>query len=173
MDRESTGEAAAERGGLMTRWVELIVGLLIVSAGSVVVYDSLRIGASWGSDGPQAGYFPFLIGSALALAGLWIAARTVWGWKELAGDVFVSRAKLKPVLSMLLPSIAYVVLIQLIGIYLASALFIGAFMIWQGKYRWLPALGVALGVPIVTFALFELWFLVSLPKGPVERLLGY
>ena len=87
--------------------------------------------------------------------------------------MFVSWAKLKPVLAMLLPTIAYVVLIRLVGIYVASAVFIAAFMLWQGHYRMLPALGVAIGVPVVVFLLFEMWFLVPLPKGPIERMLGY
>ena len=43
----------------------------------------------------------------------------------------------------------------------------------QGKYRWPATLGVAIGVPAAIFALFELWFLVPLPKGPIERLLGF
>ena len=157
----------------MTRWVELVFALLIMTAGGVVIYDSVRIGTKWASDGPQAGYFPYLTGCALALAGGWIAAKVLWQWKKLSGDVFVSWSKQKPVLAMLLPSIAYVVLIRLIGIYAASAIFIGVFMVWQGKYRWLPALGVSLGVPIVMFLLFEKWFLVPLPKGPIEHLLGY
>jgi putative tricarboxylic transport membrane protein len=173
MDRESPGEAAADRGGPATRWVELVIALLIVTAGGVVIYDSLRIGAKWASDGPQAGYFPWLTGCALALAGGWVAASVLWRWKRLEGEVFVSWARLTPVLSMLLPAIGYVVVIRFLGIYVASALFIAAFMVWQGKYRSHTALGVGLGVPIVMFLLFEIWFLVPLPKGPIEHLLGY
>jgi len=28
-------------------------------------------------------------------------------------------------------------------------------------------------VPIVIFLLFEVWFLIPLPKGPLEHLIGY
>jgi putative tricarboxylic transport membrane protein len=74
---------------------------------------------------------------------------------------------------MLVPTIAYVGLIWLIGIYVASAIYIAGFMIFQGKYRiWLAAL-VSIGVPVVLFVLFEIWFLVPLPKGPVENMLGF
>jgi p-aminobenzoyl-glutamate transporter AbgT len=34
-------------------------------------------------------------------------------------------------------------------------------------------LPVSLGVPILLFLMFEVWFLVPLPKGPVEALFGY
>jgi putative tricarboxylic transport membrane protein len=171
MDRHAEGEAAS--GGLATRWVELAVAAIIVCGGALVISDSIRIGAEWAEDGPQGGYFPFLTGWSLALAGIWLIGQTIWNWRKLAGQVFVTRAALKPVLSMLLPTIAYVVLIKLIGIYAASAIFIGAFMVWQGRYKLLPALAVAIGMPLAVFLLFELWFLVPLPKGPVEKLFGY
>jgi hypothetical protein len=165
-------EAAPERG-LATRWVELFFAFLMLAVGGIVIFDSVRIGAQWASDGPQAGYFPWLVGCALALAGGWMAATTLWRWKALQGDVFVSWARLKPVLAMLLPTIAYVVVIAILGIYVASAIFIAAFMMWQGRYGPVRALAVGISIPVVMFALFEMWFLVPLPKGPLERMLGY
>ncbi len=168
----STQDGAAERG-LETRWVELVVALLICAGGALVITDSVRIGAKWGSDGPQGGYFPFLTGTCLLASGLWIAAGTLYRWRKLAGQTFVTREQLTPVLSMLLPTIAYVVLVRFIGIYVASAIFIGAFMVWKGRYRALATLSVAIGVPVAMFLLFEIWFLVALPKGPLERMLGY
>jgi len=156
-----------------TRWVELVVALLITVAGVVVLGDSYRVGASWDADGPQAGYFPHIIGWILAGAGLWIAGKTLLKWRALAGKPFVSWVELKLVLTMLVPTLVYVALLAFIGIYLASALYIGSFMIWQGKYRWLPTVLVSLGVPVALFLLFEVWFLVPLPKGPLEHWLGY
>ena len=156
-----------------TRWAELVVALLFVLAGLVVIGDSLRVGISWGDDGPKAGYFPFYIGCLLAGAGALVAVQALRRWKSLAGDVFVTVDRLKPVLTVLVPTIVYVLLIATIGIYVASAIYITGFMIWQGKFRVLPALGAGLGVPIAIFLLFEVWFLIPLPKGPLEHLLGY
>jgi putative tricarboxylic transport membrane protein len=173
VEGDNHAEAAASGGGLATRWVELVFALLIAFAGGVVMYDSARIGAQWASDGPQAGFFPWFTGLALALSGGWVAAKTLWRWRASAGDVFVSWARLRPVLAMLLPTIAYVALMRLIGLYVASAIFIFSFMLWQGRYRILPGLVVALAVPTVVFLLFELWFLIPLPKGPIERMFGF
>jgi putative tricarboxylic transport membrane protein len=161
------------QGALTTRWVELVVALLVVLGGVVVIIDSLRVGISWAEDGPRAGYFPFFIGCILVGAGLWIAARTAVAWRELNGKIFATRDELKPVLAMLLPTIAYVVLISLIGIYVASAIYIASFMLWQGKFKLLATLAISIGVPVALFFLFEVWFLVALPKGPLERMLGY
>ena len=161
------------RGDIATRWMELVVALLFAIVGAIVIVDSLRVGITWAADGPRAGYFPFYIGCLLAFTGAYVGAETLLRWKRLEGDTFVTRERLKPVFLMLLPTIAFVVLVGWLGIYVAAFIYVGAFMIWQGKYGWLPTLAVAAGLPLVLFAVFELWFLVPLPKGPVEHLLGY
>src|SRR5947199_1972425 len=128
-----------------TRWVELVVALLIVAAGVVVLIDSFRVGMGWGADGPQAGYFPNIIGWILTATGLWIAGVTLSHWKSIAGASFVSREELGRVLAMFLPTAAYIIVLALIGIYVASALYIRTFMIWQGRYRLLPTPDVSIG----------------------------
>ena len=167
------GPEAGARGDIATRWVELVVALLFVLAGAIVIVDSLRVGITWADDGPRAGYFPFYIGCLLAFAGLYVTVETVLRWKKIGNATFVTRERLVPVMLMLLPSIAFVVLIAWLGIYVAAFIYIGAFMLWQGKYGWLPALAVSAGLPLVLFFVFEKWFLVPLPKGPIENMLGF
>jgi putative tricarboxylic transport membrane protein len=166
-------ETTASGRVIETRWAELVVGVVFMIAGAVVVMDSYRIGVAWGDDGPKAGYFPHYIGYLLAFSGAFVAVQTLINWRKRAGEVFVTLDALKPVLMVLVPTILYVVLIATIGIYVASALYIALFMIWQGKFRWWIAGLVAIGVPVAIFLLFEVWFLIPLPKGPLEQLLGY
>jgi hypothetical protein len=45
-------------------------------------------------------------------------------------------------------------------------------MKWLGRYNWLVVLAVAIVVPVIIFIFFERWFLVPLPKGPLEDWLG-
>ncbi|MCC7328265.1 MAG: tripartite tricarboxylate transporter TctB family protein [Burkholderiales bacterium] len=160
-------------GAIATRWVEIGVAVALVVVGAIVILDSHRVGVGWAPDGPRSGYFPNIIGWILAAVGAWIVGETVYRWKSLESKVFVEREQLKPVLQMLLPTIAYVALVALIGIYVASMIYIGAFMRVQGRFGWLKSLAVAIAVPVAIFLLFEIWFLVPLPKGPVENLLGY
>jgi putative tricarboxylic transport membrane protein len=170
---ESNHEAGVNKGDVETRWVELVVALLIVVAGLVVIQDSLRVGISWEAEGPRAGYFPFYIGVILAIAGAVIAGKTLRAWRVLAGRTFVTRSQLKPVMQMLIPSIVYVIVIAYTGIYVASFIFIAGFMVWQGKYKWWLAATIALVICVGLFYMFEVWFLVPLPKGPLEAWLGY
>ena len=166
-------DPATARDAISTRSVELAVALLFVAAGAVVIIDSLRVGITWAEDGPRAGYFPFYIGCLLAFAGAFVAVQTMLRWRAFEGDTFVTKERLKPVFLMLLPTIGFVILIAWLGLYVASFIYIAGFMLWQGKYGWLPTLLVSVGLPVVLFAVFELWFLVPLPKGPVEHLIGY
>jgi hypothetical protein len=89
------------------------------------------------------------------------------------GDLFASWGQLKLVLSVVIPTAIYVAAIPYLGIYVASAVLIVAFMRWLGRYAWIYAIGVGALVPVLTFLMFELWFLVPLPKGPLEKFLGY
>ena len=67
-----------------------------------------------------------------------------------------------------MPTAIYVALIPWLGIYVSSILLIAVFMRWLGRYDWRIVAAVSLGVPLVIFFMFERWFLVPLPKGPIE-----
>ena len=160
-----------DRPAASTRTMELVVAALLLVFGAVVIVDSVRLGLRWGEDGPQAGYFPFYIGLLICLPAGVVFVRAL-GDRAKAAKPFVMRGALRQVLWMLVPSIVYVVLIKLVGIYLASTLFIAYFMRWLGRYPWATTVGVAVGVSVVFFLLFEVWFKLPLPKGPLEGWLG-
>src|SRR5436309_5394676 len=65
-----------------------------------------------------------------------------------------------------------VVLTQWIGLYVAASLYTGFYMRWIGRHTWLAVLAVAILFPLATFFVFEKWFLVPMPKGPLEAWLG-
>jgi uncharacterized membrane protein len=71
------------------------------------------------------------------------------------------------------PAAAMVLVTQFFGLYVASALYLGFYVRSVGRHSWTTAVGLALAVPEVTFVIFERWFLVPLPKGPLEAWLGY
>jgi hypothetical protein len=153
------------------RTLELVVAVLIFVFGLAVIFDSWRLGARWGDDGPQAGYFPFCIGLSILIASATVFVRALRNG-QLAQKSFVGRAQLRLIAMLLVPSIVYVGLIQVIGIYIASILFIGFFMIWLGKYSIVRAATVSIVTMVVFFMVFEVWFKVPLPKGPIESVLG-
>lgn len=165
-------EESNDKGLVSTKAADIVVALILIGLGALVVTDSLRLGIGWAEDGPKSGYFPFYTGVAIILASLGTIGVTLLR-RGKAGGYFVSREQLVHVLKVFVPSAVYVVLIGFIGIYVASALFIAGFMRWIGRFRWLTIIAVSIAVPFGLFLMFEIWFKVPLPKGPLEDLLGY
>jgi hypothetical protein len=181
----SPDKSSGAEAGISTRAMEIAVALVLLAVGATVVFDSYRLGAKWGSDGPQSGYFPFYIGLLLCISsGATLAQVAFTEWKRrdrFRGAIaererqFVAWGPLKLVLAVLLPAIVYVVGVQLIGIYVASAVYIALFMRWLGKYPWPKSAAVGVTVSVSIFVLFEIWFKVPLFKGAWDPLawLGY
>jgi len=160
------------QAGTRTVLVDLVVAVIVFLLGALVAVESYRMGSSWAADGPEAGYFPFYIGMLTCICGAVVLVQALTRLKTDRA-VFVTREQFKLVLVILWPSVLYVLGIQLIGIYVPSAVFIGLFMRIVGKYSWARSVLVGGGVAVTSFVLFEIWFKIPLPKGPVENLLGY
>jgi len=164
-------EGDADGAPFGSRWFELGLALLMAVAG-IVIADALRVGIGWDEfEGPRAGYFPFRVGCLLLAASGWILLQQLLRWRR-TDPVFAERGQLAMVWAITWPLALFVALVQPLGIYVASALLIAYFMRRHGRYRVPALLGVALGVPLFFFVVFERWFLVALPKGPLEALLG-
>jgi hypothetical protein len=168
MSQEQQGEG---RSAASVRAAEMATAVAVFLLGALVAGDCYRLGASWGEDGPQAGYFPFYVGLLICLsaAGIFIQALRN---AALAGDSFVERGQLKTILVVLVPTTVYIALISPLGFYVSSTVYIAYFMWKLGNYSWLKTAPVAIGVSLAFFLIFEKWFQVPLPKGPLEAALG-
>jgi putative tricarboxylic transport membrane protein len=159
-----------EDNAASTRTVEIVTAALFLLLGSLVMWDSWRIGNGWGPDGPKSGYFPFYVGLLMNIASL---INLVQAIRADDGGPFVSKSKLRLVMAIFIPTLVYVALMQWIGLYVASAIFIGVFMRWQGKFSFFKSALCGVAVPVALFLMFEIWFKVPLIKGPLEAALGF
>jgi hypothetical protein len=159
---ESPEPSRAEPGGISMRTMEIATALFFLAVGSLVVYDSHRLGSSWGSDGPEAGYFPFYIGMLMCISSVVILCQAIWGRNARRSGVFVEWQPLRQVMAVLLPALVFVLGIQ-------------GFMRWLGKYGWVKSVLLGAAVAAAAFATFEIWFQVPLYKGAFDPLsrLGY
>lgn len=166
------GRDGAREDTISTRAMEMVVAALFMAFGALVMWENNRIGAGWSSTGPQAGYFPFYMGLVM-----FVSSAATFGialFNRSAGNTnFVDRSQFKLVLKVLVPTIVFVLLIGYLGIYVAGAFFIAFFMWWLGNYPIHKIVPIAVLVPFMLFMTFEIWFLVPLPKGPLEAALGY
>jgi hypothetical protein len=179
-------DRAGDEAGISKRTVEVTVAVLLFAFGALVIFDSVRLGSGWSSDGPESGYFPFYIGLLICIASLATMGQVLFAqWRArkttFAGAVarrraqFVAWTPLKQVLSVLIPALVYVLFVQLIGIYVASAIYIALFMVWLGKYPWPRSIVAGVLINAGFFLMFEVWFKVPLFKGTFNPLafLGY
>ena len=150
------------------RTADLTTALVLMGISALVVWDALRLGIGWGTDGPQSGFFPFWVIAVTCSAR--IAVKAIG---RARGVPFIRREQIAPVLKALLPAAAFVLLTQFVGLYVAAGLYLGVYMRWIGRYSWAAVLVLSVVFPVVTFFVFERWFLVPMPKGPLEAWLGY
>lgn len=163
--QESGGAGPSHRG------VEIGVAAFIALLTLIGIYGSLKVGIGWAAEGPRAGFFPFYVSVIVLGCCVVNIAQALMTADD--GKIFAEWSQLRQVLAVLAPTAIYVALVPYLGMYVSSALLIAAFMRWFGRYRWITAIAVAIAVPLVTFFMFEIWFLVPLPKGPLESYLGY
>jgi len=171
-DKEAQGEHG--KAVVSYRTMNIAVSLTLMVVATIVMIASYRLGAGWAKDvGPDSGYFPFYVSLFMFItSGVTLLQHLLQRHRE-GERVFLHHRELMMVLQVLIPTLIFVVLSIYIGIYISMALFICFFMMWHGRYRWYKAVPLAVAVPVVLFIVFEIWFLVPLPKGPFEAWLGY
>ena len=155
----------AGASGPSHRAVELGVAIAMIAFGAVVIAGSVKVGIGWGPEGPKAGFFPFYLGVVIIVASLinLMAATTTDPHK-----LFADWSQLISVLSVVIPTTIYVVAVPWTGIYAASLVLIAVFMMWLGRYGAAKSAAISIGTVVAIYLMFEKWFLVPLPKGPVE-----
>src|SRR6266436_4391721 len=94
-----------------TRSVEIYVSLLLLALAATLGYDNWRTGIAWDSTGPQAGYFPFYLSVILAGASFYGLVAALLSRKE-ASETFVTRAQLRRVMAVFVPTLLFCLAVQ-------------------------------------------------------------
>lgn len=153
------------------RTVEMVVMALLFGLAVVLGLDNWRTGASWDETGPQAGYFPFYLSVILGGAALYGLASVAMKRSE-GLETFVTRAQLRRVLQVFVPTLLFCFAMQWLGLYVASFLLIAGFMAIIGKIAWWKSLLTAFIFVAIMFVTFDVAFDVIMPKGPLEAAFG-
>lgn len=155
------------------RRADVTVALLLVTLAALVAWESLKLDIGWGLNGPQGGFFPFWLAVGLGICGIAILAQPISSPSVVLRGPLVRKGGWVPILKVAMPAIAMVAFTELIGLYLAAALYIGLYMRWIGRHHWLLVLAVSIGVPAVSYVIFDKWFLIPMPKGWWGEHLGF
>ena len=155
-----------------SRAVEIVVSLILLALAGTLGYDNWRTGIGWDSTGPQPGYFPFYLAVILAAASLYGLVKVLVSG-GVARETFVTRAQFRRVMAVFLPTFAFCLVTQFLGLYVASFLLISGFMLFVGKIAWWKSLLTAFIFTAAMFVTFDIVFDVIMPKGPLEAVFGY
>jgi putative tricarboxylic transport membrane protein len=154
------------------RSVHIVVYLILLALAALLAWDNWRTGMSWEADGPQAGYFPFYLSVVLGAAclfGLTFQLRA----ETASGDAFVTRDQFYRVMQVFVPTLLFCVLMQWLGLYVASFFLIAGFMRVIGRMALWKSLLAGFLFSLIMFLTFDVAFDVIMPKGPLEAAFGY
>ena len=155
-----------------TRTVDIVVSFLLVAFAMLMAFDNWRTGMGWDSTGPQAGYFPFYLSVILAGACLYGLAKEFLAHGQTS-ETFVTRGQFRRVLQVFVPTLLFCLLMQWLGLYVASFLLIAGFMAFIGRIAVWKSLLTGFLFSLIMFVTFQVAFDVIMPKGPLEALFGY
>jgi hypothetical protein len=162
-------EGQAQGAGPAQRSVEIGVTIATALFGLIIIWGSLDVGIGWGAEGPKSGFFPFYLGVIIMASS---AVNLVEAARKSGDKTFADWSQLRQVIAITIPTTVYVAVIPWTGIYVSSLFLIALFMVWLGNYRVWYAFMLSAVIIVSTYLTFEKWFLVPLPKGPVEDFFG-
>ncbi len=151
---------------MTTKAVDILVAAVLLVIGLVVGFDSFRMGAGWGMEGPKAGFFPFVMAVIAVLGCFGVIRQAIKGTSSVKGATpFVPAGGMKPVLTVFIPACGMVLLTEVVGLYLAAMIYLVGYIKIVGGYRWRTVLLVSIPIPLLFYWMFEKIFLIPMPAG--------
>jgi cytochrome b561 len=145
------------------RAADRIVGAALLAIAIAFATFALRQHAYWGESGPGPAFLPFWIGVVMALLA---TLRLVGAVRSRDPDEpWLPRGEgLQRIAIVLGATTAYVALIGVLGMTLATALFLVALVRWPDRKPWPVAIAVAVAMAALNYVVFTRW-----PQVPVNR----
>ncbi len=141
---------------------EVVTTALLIVLAAIAIYDSFKR-SGWTASGPDAGWYPFWSAAMMGIAAIVIL---VFALRKPAGKPFFESAEgARAFWQLVIPMALMVGLINWLGFYLVSALYMGFFARWIGKYHWIWIIVIAVSVPLALYLGFERAFQAPLPKS--------
>jgi len=138
-----------------------ITAALLLAFSAAFAAGALKYYTWWGDSGPGSAFLPFWLSLVMGALSLGLLLRA----PVQAGEWLPSREGAKRVLVVLGATLAFVVLMQVIGMIVGIALFLAVLMRYLERHPWWLTIVVALAAAGVNWLVFEHWLRVPLPQG--------
>ena len=147
------------------RAADRIVGAALLAIAVAFAAFALRQHAYWGESGPGPAFLPFWIGVVMALLAALLLVGAVRSRDP--GEPWLPRGEgLQRIAIVLGATTAYVALIGVLGMTIATALFLVVLVRWPDRKPWPVAIAVAVAMAALNYVVFTRWLHVPLPEGP-------
>jgi hypothetical protein len=137
-----------------------ITAALLLAFSAAFAAGALKYYTWWGDSGPGSAFMPFWLSLAMGALALLLLVR-----KSREGEWLPSAEGLKRVLVVLGVTVAFVVLMQVIGMIVGIAIFLAVLMRYLDRQPWWLTVVVSLAAAGVNWLVFERWLRVPLPQG--------
>lgn len=152
-----------------------VVALLLAAVAALLLRQALLLPVGWTEAGPGPGFFPFGLALGVLAAAAAIFLQSVRAERAGGGgdEPFIARRAWRPLLIVFAPMVAIIALMNTLGIYLGSALYLAGYTWYVGRSRPITVVLISVLIPLTLFFIFERWFLMPLPKGTILEFLLY
>ena len=118
----------------------------------------------WGSGGPGPAFLPFWLGLVMALLALGLLLRSLK--EKNPGEAWLPRGEgLRDLLVVLGATVAFVALLNFLGMVIGTALYLFILVGYLGRHRWWVSGAIALGAAGFNWLVFVHWLHVPFPEG--------
>jgi len=167
--------APSATGKRQVAWGELVAALVLTAAGIAMLVDtnSIRVTAAANAVGPR--FFPYVVGGAATLVGLWLAVAVLRGDRaepEDSEDIDLDQKTDWRTLGLLAATfVLYILIIEPVGYLLSTMLLFGASAWTLGARRPRSLVLTTVLVPFVTFMIFTRLLGIYLPNGILQAVI--
>jgi putative tricarboxylic transport membrane protein len=145
-----------------TKIIVSSVAFFWIALGILVCYGATRLGLGTVTE-PGSGFIFFWLGLILVMLSLAALAESLRSSDDIVQEAReMNWVKIALVLLCLL---LYAFFLERLGFVLTTFLLLSFLLGWIERTNWTRSLGVATAAALGSFAIFELWLKIRLPKG--------
>jgi hypothetical protein len=146
------------------RSADRIGGAALLALGVAFSAGALKNYSYWGENGPGPAFLPFWLGLSMALLATILLVGAIRSAD--AGEPWLPRGEgLRRLLLVFGLSVAFVSLLNVLGMVLGTVLFLLVLLRGLDRQPWHVTVGVALAVAAANYLIFTYWLRVPMPVG--------
>ena len=146
------------------RRADRITGAALLALSAAFAACALKHYSYWGENGPGSAFLPFWLGVTMALLATVLLVRALRS-TDPGPDWLPERSALRRLALVLGATTALVALLPLLGMFVATVLFMLVVVRGLDRHPWPTTLAVALGIASFNYLVFTWWLKVPLPVG--------